>query len=232
MQEARPDAEVLGIDNVPLELPIAGLGNRVLAAFLDYFLLTIVVALLSVALFAVAAVLELGVWALVAWLVLSFLLTWGLFAGVEISMDGQTPGKRVLELRVVSEYGSAATMSSLVVRNLLRIVDMWVGIVFMAADPKARRLGDRLAGTVVVHERKPSTRLILGRTPASWGTREVAVVEGYVDRADLLEPDRARLLANRILLWVARDEPTMLDEDNPDLDPVVRVRLAFRVESL
>jgi uncharacterized RDD family membrane protein YckC len=224
--------EVLGLDNVRLQLPIAGLGNRVLAAFIDHFLVGLVTIVVFFALMMVGAALDGGAWIIGLLTLVMFLLTWGAFAAMEIAMGGQTPGKRALELRVVANNGGTASTGALIVRNLLRVVDLWIGIVLMAVDPRARRLGDRLAGTIVVHERKPVPRLIVGRVPAGWGDAERALVENFVERAPSLEPDRAHAIAHRILAWIRRDDPSLLVGDDPTKDPLVRVRLAFRVESV
>lgn len=68
---------------------------------------------------------------------------------------GKTLGKYLVGIRVVSDGGSPPTLVASLVRNLLRLVD-WlpvfyvVGIVAVVRSDEKRRLGDRLAGTVVV----------------------------------------------------------------------------------
>ena len=95
---------ILGLDNIRLDLPVAGLGSRSLAAFLDYLILLAVGILWS--LFVAFLVSRLSP-ALAAVLLLGglFLLQWGYFAGLEIAMGGRTPGKRALRLRVVTAAG-------------------------------------------------------------------------------------------------------------------------------
>ncbi len=67
------------------------------------------------------------------------------------SGEGQTLGKRVMKLRVVSADGSPATMEQIAKRTLVRILDGHiVGLVVMLATGERRqRLGDILAGTMV-----------------------------------------------------------------------------------
>src|SRR3546814_8030841 len=70
--------------------------------------------------------------------------------------NGQTPGKRAMELRVVSADGAPVGWLASIVRNLLRAVDALpvgygFGLVASLADPHGRRLGDMVASTLVVH---------------------------------------------------------------------------------
>ena len=73
-------------------------------------------------------------------------------------MDGQTPGKRLHRLRVVREGGYSVTFGTSAVRNLIRIVDMQpvflylVGMISVLVTRRGRRLGDIVAGTIVVRE--------------------------------------------------------------------------------
>lgn len=235
VQERSPRAaeSILGIDNIALELPIAGVGSRVLAAVLDLLGLFV----LEVAAF-IGTVVLLGLldaqpwWAFVALLVVLFLLQWGYFAVQEMATRGRTLGKAAVGVRVVSASGGMPSLGSLLARNLIRTVDFLVGIPMMAVDPLARRLGDRVAGTLVVHDRKPAEELILGRTPQGWGARRVGLVESYLRRAPQLAPGRSRHLAGRLLELVDRDAPGFLDEVRSYSDPELALRRAFDVREV
>lgn len=67
---------------------------------------------------------------------------------------GQTPGKRAMGLVVTDEYGGRVATGQVVARNLLRVVDglfYWlVGLVAMLVSERNQRVGDRVAGTVVL----------------------------------------------------------------------------------
>jgi uncharacterized RDD family membrane protein YckC len=202
---------VLGIDNIPLDLPVAGLGSRTLAALIDYLALGVGAALLVVLAMAVGGAVGGGGGTTLAIVVVGlFLLQWGYFAAFEIAMDGRTPGKAAVGLRTVHRTGGAAGAGALVARNLLRTVDLMVGAPLMALDPLARRLGDHVAGTLVVHIRPGAARPVLGRVPPGWGAREVALAESLLARSADLEGDRADRLARRLLSWIERDAPEML----------------------
>ena len=70
--------------------------------------------------------------------------------------DGYTVGKRLFGIKVVEEDGSPCSLGSAFVRNLLEIIDGFlyyvIGFVAMALSDRRQRIGDRLAGTVVVRE--------------------------------------------------------------------------------
>ena len=211
---ARPsEAAILGLDNVVLELPLAGVGSRILAVVIDSALLFLLLSAWWLIGAVTGAYLELGMGWLYALITLgAFLMQWGYFSILEIQMDGQTPGKRALDLRVVTHHGGRASTSAILVRNFLRGVDALVGFLIMAIDGRSRRLGDFVAGTLVVHERDPILRqeLRLRRLPTSWGAREAAVVESFLLRAERLEPPRAEDFARRLLVGIDRLEPGFL----------------------
>lgn len=221
---------ILGLDNIRLDLPVAGLGSRSLAAFLDYLILVAVGLLWS--LFVAFLVSRLSP-ALAAVLLLGglFLLQWGYFAGLEIAMGGRTPGKLALRLRVVTAEGGTPGVAAFLIRNMVRVFDLVIGVVLMAIDPLSRRLGDRLAGTLVVHDRRPETGPVLGRVPPGWSPRELAVVETFLARAGTLEDTALSWeMADRILDRIRRDAPELLAGLDPRADPVAAVRRALQAE--
>src|SRR6266545_7510245 len=205
--EALDDREsILGLDNIRLELPIAGVGSRTLAAFFDYLLLWF----LAFAWFILwgLALSDAGSWAIAALIVGFFLLDWGYFSVSEIVSRGQTVGKKAVKLRVITAEGGTPGAGAFLTRNLVRNLDLVFGIPLMAIDPLARRLGDRLAGTLVVHERRAEAAPLIGRVPPGWGPRELAAVESFLGRARGLEDTvRTYEMADRILERLRRDAP-------------------------
>ncbi len=86
----------------------------------------------------------------------------GYFAISEAKFQGQTLGKKALNVRVISADGTPITVRQAWLRNLLRIADLLpgayvVGVTSLLASPRAQRLGDMVAGTMVVVEPKVST---------------------------------------------------------------------------
>lgn len=139
-------------------------------------------------------------------LILMFALMWAYPIAFELFMDGQTPGKRVLGLRVVHANGTPVGFTASLVRNLLRTVDaLPVGYAFGFAscviDAKARRLGDLVAGTLVVHaDRQRHDQAIPsvpGYVPAlTLPAEEQAVVVAFAERAGQLTESRQVELAD------------------------------------
>jgi uncharacterized RDD family membrane protein YckC len=85
-----------------------------------------------------------------------FLLQWGYFTLFEAFWNGQTPGKKVLNLRVIQKSGRPIGLFESMARNLIRIIDMLpgfyaVGAACVFATRRQQRLGDMVAGTLVVH---------------------------------------------------------------------------------
>jgi uncharacterized RDD family membrane protein YckC len=222
------DGHVLAMDNIPLALPVASVGSRALAMALDYT----VVGLLGVvfvfgALAASSWLPDWGAaWGFAAFAIGYFVLEYGYFAGVEAITGGRSLGKRALGLRVVSRLGGRAPVGALLVRNMVRLIDTFVGIWLVMWDPLGRRLGDRLAGTLVVHDRVQAPEVLVTRVPAGWGAREVGVAESLLRRAASMDPERAEQLARGLLAVLERDDEALLRDVPGDLPPVERLRRA------
>jgi uncharacterized RDD family membrane protein YckC len=232
---------ILGLDNVPLELPHAGVGSRTLAAIIDYALFAIAMGLWMGGGWLTLSFLEIsGGWTAAILILGAFLLQWSFFAVLEIAMQGQTPGKYSLNLRVVAYHGGRAGNAAIVVRNLLRTLDLALGLPSIAIDSRSRRLGDLAAGTLVVHERSGDGETVLKSPPASWGAREITVVESFLSRAAEMEGPRAQRLATQLLRWILREEPAFVAAEDmttaegmttEDRDPVAALRHLLEAET-
>lgn len=208
-------------EQIPLEFQLAGVGSRALATIVDSLILTVgyvvLFILFFVLLFAVPSkgtesAFENGpIWVFAIVVLLSFLLQWGYFAGFEALWKGQTPGKRYLDIRVISDSGAPISAAQAIGRNLLRIVDSvpmyGIGIVAVMLNKQHKRLGDMVAGTVVVHERPPEeaqpamqlttvaseTQPAPGYNAIRLSVQELELVETFLQRRFDLEPQvRAR----------------------------------------
>ena len=97
-------------------------------------------------------------------LALAFLLIWGYFFYFEWLWRGVTPGKRWLNLQVISADLMPLSMTQAAWRNVLRYLD-WlpaffgIGALALTLSPKNQRLGDWMAGTVVIFRQPPQVRL-------------------------------------------------------------------------
>ncbi|MFC5527247.1 RDD family protein [Rhodanobacter ginsengisoli] len=141
-------------------------------------------------------------------MLLLFALMWGYSVLCEVWLDGQTLGKRALGLRVVRADGTPVTWMPSVVRNLLRVVDILpgvygVGLVSTLIDPHARRLGDIVAGTMVIHATELPAGQQVPMAPAAplpvvlAADEQLALVE-FAERAGQLTVPRQEELANML----------------------------------
>ena len=156
---------VLTPANIEIEYRLAGAGSR-LAAFVIDFTLQIVFCLALAALilfgvydyrFATLANVEgfaLG-FLIISWFVIYFCY----FIICEMSMNGQSVGKKIFGLRVIRDNGQPVGLQQSLVRNLFRAVldIVYVGLLFILFSPKHKRIGDMVAGTVVVAEHYDSS---------------------------------------------------------------------------
>jgi uncharacterized RDD family membrane protein YckC len=175
---------------VPITYRVAGMGSRLLAWLADCG----VIALLFVAGAMFAGVLDLGRQGLGTALVIlwAFALQWGYFLFFEWLWAGQTPGKRLVGIRVIQEQGTAISFYQSAVRNILRAADSpfvpLYGVAFAVAacDRYHRRLGDLAAGTLVVHmERRGRAVQPLPEAPVAADRAQEAQVRqrlGQLDR--------------------------------------------------
>jgi uncharacterized RDD family membrane protein YckC len=132
----RPDldisVEVETPEQIALSYSVAGIGSRGAAAALDTLICfaSLVLLTLIAALAASYTSLKLGKttspsasWVLAAWVIVQFAVVWGYYVVFEGIWDGQTPGKRIMKLRVVRDGGFSVTFGASAVRNLLRVID-------------------------------------------------------------------------------------------------------------
>ncbi len=211
--DPRSLADFRGALDVTLDLPLAGVGSRAIAHLFDNLIL-MVLAMVAVAAISLANVLvtDLPGWVWAATAFASFLAQWFWFAAWE-ARTGQTPGKKLLGLRVVSRNGAAPDTLAAMIRNLLRVADFLPGFYFAGLascllSSRCQRLGDLAAGTVVVTERVRTDHGI--RWPDGFDARDVALVEAWYAREAGLVDDQRTLLAARMLSWLAQDHPQLL----------------------
>lgn len=198
-------------ERVSVELPVAGIGFRALAYAIDVGTLfgALIVAYFLYSLVGKSAIEVFnGLTSLerAAGLLVLFLGIWGYWTGLEVLWRGQTLGKRLMRIRVVRADGSPVGPLESAIRNLLRVIDFLpgcypIGVMTMLIDRRHRRLGDLVAGTILVreedfdlsrYERAPDAR---ARTlPAA----ELEVVSSFLARLPELEP-AARLRIGRQL---------------------------------
>ena len=154
-------------ERVPLHFALASIGNRFIACAIDHALQALTIILMALAFTLIANYSSLGDqfsnapnWVKAVLILVVFLIISGYFAFFEWIWNGQTPGKRWLKLRVIREDGRPVTFWEAAVRNLLRTVDMMpapfysLGLISVFISLSDQRIGDMVAGTVVVRERE------------------------------------------------------------------------------
>jgi len=207
-------------EQTALEFPIAGVGSRFLAFGLDSLIQVLVSATVLIGLgFGSAWMSRVGpslsrVWTISIMVIFFFTVYYGYYAIFEAVWNGQTPGKRLLRIRVIKETGRPITPVESVARNLLRIVDQLpafyaVGIASVLLSKQGKRLGDFVAGTIVVHERalqdvKPLWQPAQGAAPLSPGSQQISdedlsLIEVFLNRREALDPAVRFRMAEQIL---------------------------------
>ncbi len=236
-------------EQVALEFPVAGIGSRFVAVLLDHILqlgaaiaVSLVALLVSVALGERARESLASKWFVAGVIIAGFLLIWGYFALFEAFWRGQTPGKRVMKLRVIKDAGRQITLFEALARNLLRVVDFLpslylTGVIAMLCNRRNKRLGDLAAGTMVVHERADAQPLLYTgvaapqdawRTPvgaqamfpadalARLAAGDLVVLEAFFARALDLPLATRGAMAQRIAEEMAGKMRVPVPEGNPE----------------
>lgn len=193
--------QVVTPEGVALHLRAAGPLPRALAYLLDF----IARAAIYTALFTALTGLFGGAGYAILMLI-TFVLSWFYMVLFEVLMQGRTPGKWALGLRVVAADGAPVGWMASFTRNLMRVVDALpvfytVGLVTCLIDPWGRRLGDMVAGTVVVHAPRQVPLQAAARAAAVAPAQlllphEQAAVVAFAERAPLLTAARQAELAD------------------------------------
>lgn len=246
MKRYSDDLTIMTPEHVGIRFPLAGLGSRALAFLLDslfriLFVMAIAVVGLVLAHFIPAldptgTLMRLSASWLIALGVLAYtVVDLGYFLLFEALWEGQTPGKRILGLRVMSVDGRPIGWIESAVRNLLRAVDLMaglypLGLLFMFLTPRGQRLGDMAAGTVVVAEREEAPPVMAHGPSADdrilipdvdiirMEPRDYRMICRFLQRRDTMEvvhrSQIARLLAIRLMRkWGLTPRPDLSYED-------------------
>lgn len=154
-------------ERVPLHFALASIGNRFLACAIDHAIQGLILAIIGLATIIISnislfesSLASAPKWVIAVAIIIVFLILAGYFTFFEWVWSGQTPGKLWLRLRVIREDGRPITFWEAAVRNLLRSFDMMplpfysVGLISVFSSNRDQRIGDMVAGTVVVRERE------------------------------------------------------------------------------
>jgi uncharacterized RDD family membrane protein YckC len=142
-------------ENIAFEYRLAGPFRRLPALILDYFIRGLAQLGILFGLFLTIGFVSGGL-AVFLIMLMWFVIEWFYGALFETFLNGQTPGKYLLGLRVLGDNGQPIDGMQATLRNLLRVADMFgaVGLITMLMNSKYKRLGDLVAGTIVVVEER------------------------------------------------------------------------------
>ena len=199
-------------EHVRIDYALADLGSRVAAFAIDA---AIVAAGLSVVALALTGAGGLGSLAesftATALVLAGFLAQWGYFMLLEGLGGGRTPGKRALGLRVVHAGGEPLSLRGAVLRNLLRVVDLQpapsglAGLACILVSRRAQRLGDLVAGTMVVRDAAGGDLIAAAAIPPArvgrpvLGPARFELLAGYVARREGLSGQVRRRVSGSVL---------------------------------
>jgi len=141
--------QVRTTQNVFIHYPLASVGDRILAYLLDQIIKIVYVVAIGI-LFINMDIKSEWVWILVMgipWLFYSVFF--------EIFMNGQTPGKRTMNIKVIRLNGTPASIGDYILRWVFALIDFGIlsgaiAVIIIAAGGRGQRLGDLVAGTSVI----------------------------------------------------------------------------------
>ena len=219
-------------------MPLAGIGSRFIAILIDsliwgaaFVILGLLAAIIIPSLHVFSRVS--ANWAIGIFVLIVFLLQWGYFALFEAFANGRTPGKRVAKVRVIHQSGRGINFVESLARNLVRFVDALpsfyaVGVVAIFLSPRHQRLGDMVAGTLVVRDREVDS--------PSWGETGTRTFTAPVLAAEpLIPPPHLRVpLPAPALAKLSPSDLEVLEgffARRLDMDLATRRALAARIAS-
>ncbi|MDB4913000.1 MAG: protein of unknown function transrane [Gemmatimonadetes bacterium] len=234
---ARPFEQTVDVETpelVVLTYSLAGVGARVLAGLTDLAICAGILVLLAIVVMLVTSG---GValsfdgsasWGMAVLVLAQFTIFWGYYVLFEGLMDGQTPGKRLHRLRVVREGGYSVTFGVSAARNLVRMLDMQPGFLYLVGlgsllfTKRGRRLGDLVAGTIVVREEARPVAAAARQRKDDAGTSaplqtaltedEYTLLARFVERWNALDPLRRAALTAQL---VKRFATALPDDGRP-----------------
>jgi uncharacterized RDD family membrane protein YckC len=248
-------------ENVTFDYDVAGIGSRFLSALVDTLLMLLLQVIVYGTLYLIGV--QMGglfsdsapFWLVAILSLVAFVFFWGYYIFFEILWNGQTPGKRWVGLRVIRLDGTPVTAAEVVIRNLVRLIDLLptaygVGVVTMFVNDKSRRLGDLAAGTVVVHDRAVHTldelggqrHPVLGMLTASvplpegfplerLKNHDIEVMEGFLTRRSQLPNHKQLALQIMNSLYTRLNLPIPFPWPYPPEDLLVSIYAAVKGRS-
>jgi uncharacterized RDD family membrane protein YckC len=229
-------------ESIAFSYELAGLGSRFLALMVDQVIQIAVLLAIFFGVVYTGARLAVRHAAPGAWhplaqsigvavaLFVVFVVLFGYFIVFEAVWNGQTPGKKLVGLRVVRDGGYPIDFGASLIRNLIRIGEWILGYYFLSAvcallSAENKRIGDFAAGTIVVRDSRLAAPRNLAESPSTPSVSaaahltldERALLERFLERRDSLGTGRRKELAAQLAAHFrprAPDELARLDDES------------------
>lgn len=208
-------------ESIAFSYELAGLGSRFLALAIDVILQFAILAGIIWGLYLIGShapktphthLDQLSQSLAVAFIAITlFIVFFGYFIAFEAFWNGQTPGKKILGIRVVRDGGYPIDLAASFLRNLIRVGELALACYALSAvvsllSPENKRLGDMAAGTIVVRDAKAQTLAAIRKQAddaqehrtAMLSDEEHALVARFAARRKDLAPQYRRVLAGQI----------------------------------
>ena len=214
-------------ESVELEFTLAGIGNRAYALLIDYLVWSIILIGFFIAWVIFSSQLleaienfvgsskQLRLWLVAIQLLITFFIYVGYFVIFETLWQGQTPGKRFVKIRVIRDDGRPVSLQQSTLRSLLRPVDdlFFLGVFFIVFGKREKRLGDWVAGTLVIQEERPvvsssfpvskeaetlANQLLSEADLAAMLAEDFAVIREYLQRRAAMIPEARAELSRQL----------------------------------
>jgi len=240
-------------EHIEFAFDIAGLGSRAVAYLIDLLIRIFATTLIIFALEQLAHIerffdgTRIAPYGGIIMILLYVFMLWVYYPLFEWLWEGQTPGKRLTRLRVIRDDGTPIGALEAVLRNALRVVDFLPGVytvggLTMLLNRRSKRLGDYVAGTIVVKEVPLSIERYLDASSSTADAIAAAIVRGarsphppilaaeeyelvtrFLDRRKELEPDLRRRIAQSVAEPLRRkpEARSLLDANQSDEDLLV-----------
>ncbi|GAB4191424.1 MAG: hypothetical protein Fur006_34640 [Coleofasciculaceae cyanobacterium] len=215
-------------ESVELEFTLAGIGNRAYAWLIDFFVWSITLIVFQILWTVVSTQLidvigsvlgnsnQVELWFRAIQLLIVFFIEVGYFVVFETIWQGQTPGKRFTKIRVICDDGRPVRLQQATLRALLRPIDIYffcLGLFLIVFTKREKRLGDFVAGTLVVQEEQPvasamfpvskeaqslANQLLIEADFARMLPEDFAVIREYLQRRTAMLPEARAELSRQL----------------------------------
>ena len=183
-------------ESVELEFALAGIGNRAYALVIDYIIFGLILILFLLGSLIFNSVLieivtnlvgstdRLELWSIAIQSLIAFFIYVGYFVFFETVWSGQTPGKRYVKIRVIRDDGRPVRLQQSTLRALLRPFDelFFIGVFLIVFNQREKRLGDLVAGTLVIQEEQPRKIVALKVSKSTQSLIDSLLTEADISR--------------------------------------------------